>query len=74
MFDFKNYTENSSTRPRIYCVWIPAYPGKETPLIRVWIDPSMSAFEPQAAIPDRGRGWRADCNNLLMFDRVRLLT
>ncbi|HWZ57055.1 MAG TPA: hypothetical protein VNZ63_13355 [Verrucomicrobiae bacterium] len=53
MFDFKNYTENSATRPGIYCVWIPACPGKETPLIRVWIDPSMSAFESQAATPDR---------------------
>jgi hypothetical protein len=31
-------------------VWIPAFPDKDTPLIRVWIDPSMSMFESQATI------------------------
>jgi hypothetical protein len=50
MFDFKKSSKNSVPRPTLYCVWIPAYPDKDTPLIRVWIDPSMSMFESQATI------------------------
>jgi hypothetical protein len=50
MFDFKKNKKNSAPRPSLYCVWIPAYPDKDTPLIRVWIDPSMSMFESQATI------------------------
>jgi hypothetical protein len=50
MFDFKKNAKNSVLRPSLYCVWIPAYPDRETPLIRVWIDPSMSMFESQATI------------------------
>jgi hypothetical protein len=50
MFDFKKNEKNSVPRPTIYCVWIPAYPDRDTPLIRVWIDPAMSMFESQAAV------------------------
>ena len=50
MFDFKKNAKNSVPRPSLYCVWIPAHPDKDTPLIRVWIDPSMSMFESQAAV------------------------
>jgi hypothetical protein len=50
MFDFKKSNKNSVPRPSLYCVWIPAFPDKDTPLIRVWIDPSMSMFESQATI------------------------
>jgi hypothetical protein len=54
LLEFKKYlqknAENSVPRPSLYCVWIPAHPGKDTPLIRVWIDPSMSMFESQATV------------------------
>jgi hypothetical protein len=50
MFDLKKNDRNSVPRPTIYCVWIPAYPDRDTPLIRVWIDPAMSMFESQATI------------------------
>lgn len=47
---FQKDVQNSVPRPSLYCVWIPAHPGKDAPLIRVWIDPSMSMFESQATI------------------------
>lgn len=47
---FQKDAQNSVPRPSLYCVWIPARPGKDAPLIRVWIDPSMSMFESQATI------------------------
>jgi hypothetical protein len=50
MFDFKKNSNNSVPRPSLYCVWIPAHPREGAPLIRVWIDPSMSMFESQATI------------------------
>lgn len=50
MFDFKKNAKKSVPRPSLYCVWIPAYSDKETPLIRVWLDPWTSMFESRAAI------------------------
>ena len=55
MFDFiqnRNFIggNNSLPRPSIYCVWIRAREGENAPLIRVWIDPSMSMFESQATV------------------------
>jgi hypothetical protein len=50
MFDFKTNANNSVPRPSLYCVWIPAHPGEGAPLIRVWIDPSMTVFESQATV------------------------
>jgi hypothetical protein len=37
-------------RPSLYCVWIRAHEGENAPLIRVWIDPSMSMFDSQAKV------------------------
>jgi hypothetical protein len=34
----------------LYCVWIRAHDGENAPLIRVWIDPSMTMFESRAKI------------------------
>ena len=53
MFDFivnrKNSgRKNSVPRPSLYCVWIRAHGGENAPLIRVWIDPSMSMFDSPA--------------------------
>ena len=50
MFDFKKNRGNSVPRASLYCVWIHAYPDKDAPLIRVWIDPAMSMFESQATV------------------------
>jgi|HubBroStandDraft_6_1064221.scaffolds.fasta_scaffold223393_2 hypothetical protein len=50
MFDFIFNRKNSVPRPSLYCVWIRAHEGKNAPLIRVWIDPSMSMFDSQARV------------------------
>jgi hypothetical protein len=55
MFDFivnrnKSGRKNSVPRPSLYCVWIRAHEGENAPLIRVWIDPSMSMFDSQARV------------------------
>lgn len=34
----------------LYCVWIRAHEGDDAPLIRVWIDPSMTMFESQVKV------------------------
>ncbi len=52
MFDFNYDRKNSAPRPSLYCVWIQAHEGENVPLIRVWIDPSMSTFDSQAAVHD----------------------
>jgi hypothetical protein len=50
MFDFIFNRKNSVPRPSLYCVWIRAHDGENAPLIRVWIDPSMSMFDSQARV------------------------
>ncbi len=50
MFDFIFSHKNSVPRPSLYCVWIRADEGQDAPLIRVWIDPSMSMFDSQAKV------------------------
>lgn len=50
MFDFIINRKNSVPRPSLYCVWIRSHNGENAPLIRVWIDPSMSIFESQARV------------------------
>lgn len=40
--------KNSVPRPSLYCGWIRAHEAENGPLIRVWIDPSMSMFGSQA--------------------------
>jgi hypothetical protein len=56
MFDFiinnskNSRRKNSVPRPSLYCVWFRAHEGENAPLIRVWIDPSMSMFESQAKV------------------------
>jgi len=34
----------------LYCVWIRAHEGQNAPLVRVWIDPSMTMFESQVRV------------------------
>jgi hypothetical protein len=50
MFDFIFRRKNGVPRASLYCVWIRAHEGENAPLIRVWIDPSMSMFDSQARI------------------------
>jgi hypothetical protein len=50
VFDFIFNKRNSVPRPSLYCVWIRAHEGENSPLIRVWIDPSMSMFDSQAKV------------------------
>ena len=50
MFRFIFNRSNSVPSPSLYCVWIRAHEGENAPLIRVWIDPSMSMFESQATV------------------------
>jgi hypothetical protein len=45
-----NPGKNTVPRPSLYCVWIRAHEGENAPLIRVWIDPSMSMFDSQAKV------------------------
>jgi hypothetical protein len=44
--------KNSVPRPSLYCVWFRAHESENAPLIRVWIDPSMSMFESQGKVHD----------------------
>jgi len=50
MFDFIFNRKISVPRPGLYCVWIRAHEGENAPLIRVWIDPSMSMCDSQARV------------------------
>ena len=50
MFKFKTGRKNSVPHASLYCVWIRAREGENAPLIRVWIDPSMTMFESQARV------------------------
>ena len=50
MFDFIFNRKNSVPRPSLYCVWIRAHDSENAPLIRVWIDSSMSMFDSQATV------------------------
>ena len=54
MFDYIFNRKNSVPRPSLYCVWIRAHQGENAPLIRVWIDPSMSMFDSQAKVHEPG--------------------
>ena len=50
MFDLITNGKTLMPRVRLYCVWIRAHGGDDAPLIRVWIDPSMTMFESQAKV------------------------
>ena len=50
MFDFFTNGRILVPRKSLYCVWIRAHAGEDAPLVRVWIDPSMTMFESQAKV------------------------
>ncbi|HXP22769.1 MAG TPA: hypothetical protein VN807_01465 [Candidatus Sulfotelmatobacter sp.] len=45
-----NYTNNSAKfndRKGLYCVWVPLHDNGNAPLISIWIDPTMTPFDPR---------------------------
>jgi hypothetical protein len=43
-----NFTNNSAKfteRRGLYCVWVPLHKDGKAPLVSIWIDPTMTAFE-----------------------------
>ena len=50
MFDIIINRNTLVPRKSLYCVWIRAHEGDQAPLIRVWIDPSMTMFESQVKL------------------------
>ena len=62
VLDFIFNHKNSVPRASLYCVWIRAQEGENAPLIRVWIDPSMSMFDSQAKVhePDLAASAKAE--------------
>jgi hypothetical protein len=50
MFDIITNRKTLVPHKSLYCVWIRAHEGDDAPLIRVWIDPSMTMFESQAKV------------------------
>ena len=50
MFDIITNRKTLVPQESLYCVWIRAQEGDNAPLIRVWIDPSMTMFESQVKV------------------------
>lgn len=51
MFNEMNTLSNFVNRKGLYRVWIRANEAQGAPLVSIWIDPEMRAFEPQMKIP-----------------------
>jgi hypothetical protein len=47
MTNFTSNAQNFTARPGLYRVWVPLRDDGRAPLISIWIDPRMTAFEPQ---------------------------
>jgi len=47
MTNFTKKSENVMTREGLYRVWVPMRDDGKAPLISIWIDPTMAAFERQ---------------------------
>jgi len=62
---FKNDSEGFTSRSGLYCVWVPLRDDGRAPLVSIWIDSSMTAFELQAqqdaiALPGANEAVMAD--------------
>ena len=65
MANFVKNSENFTARSGLYRVWVPLHDDGKVPLVAIWIDPTMSAFEPQPqqetiALPDAKEAVMAD--------------
>lgn len=49
MMNFTSNSRNFPARTGLYRVWMPLRDDANTPLISIWIDARMTAFEPQHA-------------------------
>jgi hypothetical protein len=47
MFNFSNNLESFITHRGLYRVWVSMHDDGKAPLVSIWIDPGMKAFEPQ---------------------------
>jgi hypothetical protein len=47
MTNFTNNSEKFTARSGLYRVWVPLHDDGRPPLISIWIDPAMTAFEVQ---------------------------
>jgi hypothetical protein len=47
MTNFTNNFEKFTARSGLYRVWVPLHDDGRAPLISIWIDPAMTAFERQ---------------------------
>lgn len=56
MFSDKNSLHNRTPRRSLYCIWIRAHEGANAPLVSIWIDPEMKAFEPDIRQIRQGSG------------------
>jgi len=65
MANFVKNSENFTVRSGLYRVWVPLHDDGKLPLVAIWIDPTMSAFEPEPqqeaiALPDAKEAVMAD--------------
>ena len=64
MANFVINSENFTTRSSLYQVWVSLHDDGRAPLVSIWIDPTMAAFEPQpqqqAIVPEANEGVMAD--------------
>jgi hypothetical protein len=49
MFVVENNSKNSLARRSLYCVWVRKDDRPSAPLVAIWIDPAMRAFESQVS-------------------------
>ena len=54
MTQFSNNFANCTTRTGLYRVWVPLHDDGRAPLISIWIDPTMTAFEQQQGLEEIG--------------------
>jgi hypothetical protein len=65
-----NFTKNSESliaRRGLYRVWVPLRDDGKAPLVSIWIDSTMAAFEPQ--LQQTGIGFH-ETNQAVMADEV----
>jgi uncharacterized protein GlcG (DUF336 family) len=48
MRNFTGNPWNSTTGSHLYCVWITVHDDGGDRLVSIWMDPAMTAFQPQA--------------------------
>jgi hypothetical protein len=39
-----------ATRPTLYRIWVPLHDDGEVPLVSIWIDPALTAFQSRVQV------------------------